>query len=222
MIQYTSNPCEHFARIGYDAIAATVPFDDSYPHDEDGLDYAGQCRRWKDVRVLAILRGEPVKDRKKSKPAAGEDDVPVMLAGHRIDWPIHLPELKVWAGGASLESMVKGRRAALHAAGGLPVGTALREWLLPYPTMSGLDPRSAKSSLDIGFSPSRAGIPIMTYVADELLAVVGLQLATIIRYGRKEFGYVDPDGQWWKFRIETREQHHRMFGWAAPTTQGEQ
>jgi len=29
-----------------------------------------------------------------------------------------------------------------------------------------------------------------------LLAVVGLQLAPIIRYGRKEFGYVDPDGQW--------------------------
>jgi len=221
LIDYTSNPCEHFAAVAYAAIVAAIPESDyigehPYPNDSDEDNRPGCQRRWLDLHVLHAIRGPEVKDRKKTKPAEGETEAPVTIAGHRIDWHLYLPELKIWAGGANMESLTKGRRHALHQAGNLPIGVSLREWRLPYPTMSGLDPRTAATNLDIGFSPAKLGMSISTYVADELLAVLGMQLAPIIRYGRREFGYVDPHGHWWKFRVEDREGYHRMFGWASP------
>lgn len=209
--QAQHSPCEHFARVAYDAIAATIPPDgDTYPMDEDAPDYAAQCVRWVDTRVLEVIRGEYA-SRKKIKAKEGEAaERPLTLAGHRIDWHIGLPELKVWAGAATLQTLVDGRRAALHAAGNLPAIT-LRSWTMPYPTISGLDPRTAASNRDIGFSPAAQGMEISTYVAAELLAVIGMSICPIIRYGRKEYGYVDPDGQRWQFSVVEREGYHRML-----------
>lgn len=204
------SPCEHFARVGYDAIAATIEIDASYPHDEDADDWDARVRQWRDGRVLAVLIGERPKSRKEREVDPDAKEPSVSLAGHRITWPVGLPELKIWAGRATLETLVDDRRAKLHETP-MPVGTTLYDWVAPYKTMSGLDPRTASTALDIGFSPAKLGMEIDTYVASELLAVVGMELGPIIRYGRKEYGYFGPDGGQWTFSVVERDGYHRML-----------
>ena len=110
-----------------------------------------------------------------------------------------------------MHTLVTGRIAALWEAGDLPDGTRLLDWKLPYPTMSGLDPRTAGTALDIGFSPSVLGMSVMTYAAAELLAVLGMESSPLLRYGYQEYGYQDMHGDWWAFRVVDRSGYHQML-----------
>lgn len=212
------SPCEHFAAVAYESIVAAIPTNDykdvasPFPTDEAEDEQPGSQRRWLDLAVLRSLRGDTVTNRKKINPKEGErSERPLELAGHRIDWHLALPELKIWAGQATLQTLVDGRRVAVQGAVASLGGTSIRDWRLPYPSMSGLDPRTAAGSLDIGFSPATLGMMISTYIADELLAVVGMQISPVIRFGRKSYGYADPSGQWWQFSVIERESYHRML-----------
>lgn len=218
------NPCDHFAAVGYAALLSAVP-PGRYeaadcPQDSDEDESPGSQDRWCDLRVLeAIADGPPAPKktrRKAGKPAeAAEREPAIDLAGHRVDWHRALIELKVWAGQASLATIVSGRQATLRGYE-LPVGTRLIDWRVPYSAMSGLDPATAATNLDIGFAPAAHGMPVMTRAAAELLMVLGLQLAPVTRFGPREYGYTDRDGRWWRFRVVKREGYHRMLTTAEP------
>lgn len=216
---HTHSACEHYSQIGYQWIEDRLPDDvcRTAPEDEECDDDPGLMDRWRDNAVLVALIGaspppENVR-RKRGEPKPevdGPREKPLSLAGVWIDWPIHLPELKVWAGQASLTTITDGRLRALHQHTRQP-GTRLLDWKIPYSGMSGLDARTASATLDIGFSPSEAGLDIATYVAAELLMIIGMQVAPVTRFGRREYGYLDPDGQWWRYRVVERERYHRML-----------
>jgi hypothetical protein len=218
--QGAHSPCQHFAAAGYAALAAAIPANqyDGYPSDGREDDAPGSQARWMDLRVLSAIRGaeKPKKRTVKRRSKAGADDAgpkeKIMdIAGHGVRWHLALPELKIWAGQATMETLVSGRIAALHEAGDLPDDTRLLDWTIPYRTMSGLDPRTAATSIDIGFSPAALGMDMSTYVAAELLAVLGMELSPLLRYGREEYGYQDMHGDWWAFRVVERESYHRML-----------
>lgn len=154
--------------------------------------------------------GLPPKKVREKKPRDEEvSERAVSLGGVRVDWHTAFRELKIWAGQATLESMILRRQAALYSAAVPPC--RLIDWRLPIKTMSGLDPRTAAGAIDIGFSPAALDMDIETYVAAELLAIIGMQVSPITRFGGREYGYLDPIGQWWSFRVVEREGYHRML-----------
>lgn len=223
--------CQHYAYHGYAHLQSLIPPEQyadgefTYPSDDMEDDLPGAQARWIDRAIMEMLRGKSIPPKKGRKGKdADPDNSPVEesaeravdLAGVRIDWHRGLPELKVWAGRATMQTIVDGRRAALHAAGDLPMGTRLLDWTIPYKTMSGLDARTAASALDIGFSPDALGMMIGTYVAAELLMIVGLQLHPVTRFGKREYGYQDLDGRWWGYSVVDREGYHRMLTMSQP------
>lgn len=240
------SPCEHYARIGYEHLAADIPAAEyerhPYPTDDDEDDRPGVQARWTDALVLRRLVGaEPPplppqvrralgahirpdyagpKWGKRDEQAAAEapepgaKEPPAALAGVTLSWHYALPELKIWAGRATLTTLIDGRRAALSAAV-WPGGVRLLDWSIPYPTMSGLDPRTAATALDIGFSPAALDMPVACYAAAELLMYIGLQVSPVTRFGRREYGYTDADGRWWRYAVVEREGYHRMLTMAS-------
>lgn len=211
-------PAEHFARLGYAAISATLPLG-GWPDDEYEDDHPGAQRRWQDLGVLAVIRGErPAKEKKKPRKTDGaEADARAQrhsFAGYDIDWPMYLPELKTWAGRATTETIVTARQRALYGPKEeptkLPEGESLLSWSVPLDTCSGIDARVAPNALDDGFSVAKLGMLIYAFAAVELLAIVGLQIAPVTRVARKRFAYRDDRGQWWEFGIREREGQHRV------------
>lgn len=205
------SPTEHFAGVGYRHLAAQAS--GHPPGDEYEDEHPGAQAQWLDAQVLAALRGaeKPSKRAPRAEPEDHEDVA--ILAGVKITWHRALPELKVWAGRATLKTLIHGRMLALWEA---EPAKRLMEWQLPLRTSFGIDPRSVATQLDTGFSVAALGMPIYTYVAAELLAVIGLQLSPLTRFAPREYGYLRDDG-WWKFSVVEREGYHRMFSFSTAT-----
>lgn len=202
---YQHSPAEHFGRVGYDYLAAQVTNWDGCP-DEDAP--AAEHAAYLDRRVLALLLRDAPEYRRRKREAEGEREEMITLAGERIGWHRAIPELKCWAGQASLASIVGAR---VDAIGDAEPTAPLLNWTVPLKTCSGIDARVAPKAIDVGFSLDALGMSIMTFAACELLAIVGMAITPIIRYGYRAYGYVDPGGEWWQFRVVEREGHHRCY-----------
>lgn len=206
--RFDHSPAEHFGRVAYDFLAAKITDWRGCPGDDAP---AAEQRADLDRRVLSLLlRDAPeYKPKRKKGKAAPPSDEMVLLAGERISWHRALPELKCWAGRMTLLSIVGARASALVEAGE-PTGPLL-DWSIPLKTCSGIDARVTPNALDDGFSVAALGMDVYTYAACELLAVLGMSVSPIVRYGYKCYGYVDPSGEWWEFRIVERQGHHRCY-----------
>lgn len=211
------SPAEHFAGIGYDYLAPLVTGDG--PGDEDEDENPGAQRRWMDEQILALLRGEQRKEkakRKEDKPLAAEvrEDA-VKFAGRRITWHRALPDMRVWAGGATLEKIIQRRQDALweHP---LPAGVSLLAWRVPLRTTSGLDPRSVVKAIDAGFSVDALDMMIESFAAAELLAVLGMEIGPITRLAPLVYGYEDETRKWWRYSVESRAGYHRYLSMSQP------
>lgn len=230
--------CEHYARVGYGHLIEHGGIDLSGQPGDDAEDDDPGCRqRWLDSAVVALLVGDltdakvpttvrPPKPKKdgtpkesKSGPATepGEYEPRHHLAGVWLTWHNFLPELSVWAGRATLATLVGGRRYAVGQAGYDPRRDGRPwDWSIPYPTSSGLDCRSVANALDAGFSPATLGMSVHCFLAAELLCCVGLEVSPVTRFGRKEYGYQGPDGRWWRYTIDDRDGWGRTLGMARP------
>lgn len=203
------SPAQHFGQVAYDYLAATITDWAGAPGDDAN---EREIRADTDRRVLGLLlRDAPQPKRQKQKQEAEGDqkEEVVFLGGNRIGWHRALPELKCWAGQATLVTIAAARAAALD--GAPPEGVALLDWTVPLKTCSGIDARVAPNGLDDGFSVAQLGMEIQTYAACELLAVLGMAITPIVRYGYRCYGYVDRSGQWWRFRVVEREGYHRCY-----------
>lgn len=202
---HTHSPAEHFGRVAYHFLADQITDWTGFP-DEDAT--AVEVEADTDRRVLAwLLAGTPAgKKRKKSDESQREEII--TLAGERIGWHRALPELKCWAGQASMSSIVSARVAAIAD---VEPDAPLLDWRVPIKTCSGIDARVAPNGLDDGFSVSNLGMSIYTYAAGELLAILGMGITPIVRYGYRTYGYVDGSGEWWQFRVIERQGHHRCY-----------
>lgn len=202
--RHTHSPAEHFGRVGYEYLAAKIT-DWSGSPDEDAplADHQADTDR----RVLALLLcAAPSTPR--GKRAKNAEEKPVVLCGERIGWHRALPELKCWAGQATMLSIVSAR---VDAIGDAQPNAPLLDWRLPLKTVSGLDAATNTDALDVGFSVASLGMMIETYAARELLAILGMAVSPIVRYGFRCYGYLDPDDQWWQFRVVEREGYHRKY-----------
>lgn len=202
------SPAQHFGQVAYDYLAAKITDWSGAPGDDAN---EADIRADVDCRVLSLLlQNAPQPQRKKRSLDKGEqrEDL-VSLAGERIGWHRALPELKCWAGQATLAGIIAARAEALTVS--LPDGVSLLDWRVPLKSCSGIDARVAPNALDDGFSVAEIGLKIQTYAACELLAVLGMALTPIVRYGSRQYGYVDPAGQWWQFRVIEREGYHRCY-----------
>lgn len=204
--RFDHSPAQHFGRVGYDFLAAQVTDLSTHPNDDATR---AECDAWWDRQVsLLLLRDAPQPKRLPKGKAESRDEM-VVLAGERIGWHRALPELKCWAGNATMLTTVAARVAALIEAG--DPTSPLMEWQVPLKTCSGIDARCAPNALDVGFSVATLGIDLMTFAACELLAVLGMQVSRIVRYGYRTYGYIDPEEQWWQFRVVEREGYHRCY-----------
>jgi CRISPR-associated protein Csx14 len=79
--------------------------------------------------------------------------------------------LKLWAGQQTSLGIVKALRDALPKYADSGLLNAAR----PLTGRFGVDPRSAWSAFDVGFSPNSQEIEVATYPAAELLGAIGLQ-----------------------------------------------
>jgi hypothetical protein len=206
--RWDHSPAQHFGQVAYDFLAAKITDWRGAPGDDDNM---RDVRADMDRRVLALLlRDAPQAKKQKRSNTEGEPREEMLkLCGERIGWHRALPELKCWAGQATLLSTVAARVEALG--GAPPEGVGLLDWTVPLKTCSGIDARVAPNGLDDGFSVAQLGMPIYTYAACELLAVLGMAITPIVRYGYRCYGYVDRDGQWWQFRVVEREGYHRCY-----------
>lgn len=203
--RHQHSPAEHFGRVGYDFLAAQITDWSGCP-DEDAplLEIAADTDR----RVLALLLRDAPKPARRKQGSDEPREEMVRLAGQRIAWQRSLPELKVWAGQMSMLTIVAGRSAAL--ADKTP-DAPLVDWRVPLTGCCGIDARVTPNALDDGFSVAALGMPVCTFAACELLAILGMSVSPIVRYGYRCYGYVDPSGQWWQFRTVEREGHHRCY-----------
>lgn len=215
-----ANPCTHYAFVGREYLIRGLDLrdlDEDPETDEESDDLIPAKRqRAIDMRVLQMIRGEPMRqpwtrkadeqsDKKQAKASKELKEKEVELAGLRIDWHIAVPGLRTWAGQASLDAIIKNRRAAIQAAGDLPEGESIIEWEVPLRRgqgTSGIDHTSALSNQDIGFSPREVGMAICVRAAAELLAVIGMQISPIVKLGPRTYGYQDLAlNDWWTFDI---------------------
>lgn len=118
---------------------------------------------------------------KLQPPAGGE--LPILL-----DWWFETAELdgaiaqksawKMFAGQQTVEKITRdmvAEAAGLRAKNKLPSTlAALLECEAAMSGRFGLDPRSSRNALDVGFSANDLGLPVMTALFTELLAVFGL------------------------------------------------
>jgi CRISPR-associated protein Csx14 len=124
----------------------------------------------------------------------GEDPkIPPLLLGDpfnlRIDWWVDDRGRKSLFG-----KMFSGQKRTLHDAIRLQKvfdgrarhdRTSLFDWAVPLKGRFGLDPRSAWTALDVGFSPNDQGMEVGTYPAVELLGAIGLQgFRPVMKNGR--------------------------------------
>jgi len=172
---------------------------DALAHDEED-DSLRLQDRWRDEQILEMLRaGWPSVKRARRKQSDESPREKVLLfAGQKIDWHLGLPELKVWSGQASLESIIDARVQAIRSHR-LPEDATLIDWRVPMGTASGLDARSAVNAIDVGFSPTALGMDVFTFAAAELLGIVGMAVWPIIRFGYREYGYLDENDDLWRF-----------------------
>lgn len=156
--------------------------------------------RSRDEIVLAALT-DP--SRKPEYYRTGTDMVANWL-GVRIRWPQRLPDLRTWAGQQTLRHVIEARREALaydivtqakksRQKIDLPEDVGLLDWRRPIHGMLGIDHRSTASNLDIGFSPDALGMRVNCYAAAELLAILGVDLMPLIRWGHRAYGYITTD-----------------------------
>lgn len=212
--RYSHSPCEHFARVGLEWLSARLAPDESDDSDIDPFWV------WRRPVLLALAGEQPAKKKaRRSKSDEGERDGIASLAGQKIGWHMALPELKVWAGQLTLQSIVDARRAAIHDA----IAVIDRDppdpldWRLPIGGASGIDPRSCVTALDAGFSPDALGMDIVTYCAAELLATLGMEISPITRFSHRVYGYQTPDsGDWWQFGIANRGGYYRQLTMSTP------
>jgi hypothetical protein len=139
---------------------------------------------------------------------APEQEKSLDFLGVHLTWHWALPEVKPWAGQATMNTVLYQRIEAVRKAS--YASEPILDWLLPLKTELGLDSRINTDPIDVGFSPQSIGMPIMCYVAAECLAIVGLELAEITRQGRKKYS-IDVDGTRWTWTYEPRGtgQHRR-------------
>jgi len=213
-------PIEHFALAGYNSLARRIADYSTQPDDEEDDSLRSQDR-WRDEQILEMLRaGWPSVKRARRKQSDESPREKVLLfAGQKIDWHLGLPELKVWSGQASLESIIDARVQAIRSHR-LPEDATLIDWRVPMGTASGLDARSAVNAIDVGFSPTALGMDVFTFAAAELLGIVGMVVWPIMRFGYREYGYLDENDDLWRFgQVDRDGGHHRKFSAArkAPT-----
>lgn len=203
---HSHSPAQHFGRVAYDFLASQITDWDGCPDDDaPAAEHAADLDR----RVLRLLLADaPAYKKRKQSDDSPREEI-ITLAGERIGWHRALPELKCWAGQMSLRSIVGARVAATVEAG--EPGAPLLDWQVPLKTCSGIDARCAPHALDDGFSVAMLGMAIYTYTACELLAVLGMGISPIVRYGYRNYGYVDPLGQWWQFHVAERQGYHRCY-----------
>lgn len=148
-----------------------------------------------------------IAESKVPKKAPEQEKSLDFLAVH-LTWHWAMPEVKPWAGQATMNTVLYQRIEAIKKA--TYADEPILDWLLPLKTELGLDSRINTDPIDVGFSPQAVGMPIMCYVAAECLAIVGLELAAITRHGRKTYS-IDLDGTRWTWTYEPRGtgQHRR-------------
>jgi hypothetical protein len=204
------SPCEHFAAAGYQHLmpAASAMYQ-WLPEFEDDM-AAAKAAEQRAVLSLLIADFEPPPKRKKKTADEESAEKPIKFAGLWHDWPMTLPRLKVWAGNASLGTIIRARIEAINAAGDLDCD--IMQWRQPIAGASGLDPRTCISALDAGFSLNEAGMKVQAFCAAELLAIVGLQVSPITRFARNEYGYLAGE-KWFSFEVRKRpgQDYFRQF-----------
>lgn len=96
-------------------------------------------------------------------------------------------DLKLWAGRVNTLDLLRGLQAKLP----LPAARDLSNLfdLKATGTPTGLDPRSAVSKSDLGFSYNSQGLKPIIYPAVDLFAMVGLEGARPMRTGGLEFAF---------------------------------
>lgn len=175
---------------------------------------------WEEYQIFREwrrLRSETPTAQRRTLEAMSEPKL--MLAGENIEWHWRLPELKTWAGQITLEAIVRKRTDAVQI-NPWPDDVGLLDWMVPLSSCSGMDDRTVTRAIDDGFSfdlqRKLQGMCLATYAVAELLAIIGMNLAPIVRYGRSRFGYVDPHGQWWRFEVVERSQYYKMYTVSTP------
>lgn len=214
------SPCEYFAGVAYEWIVRRAGDPPSMEADDEGPSFAERRNRWQAEQVLLAVAGDarPRVKRAAKTAAVQATEVQENLKEPRVDlgglkhigWHRRMPQLKVWAGLSTLETLVAGRRMAIWDArpGGegpitaaLPAGTRLLDWRVPILGVSGLDPRSECDAIDVGFSPSRLGMPVYQYAAAELLMIIGMDIVPITCVSPWVYEWRDADDAPWQFRV---------------------
>jgi CRISPR-associated protein Csb3 len=125
----------------------------------------------------------------------GDKVAPIVLAADefsapmKIDWWKNrsLRAFKMWSG----QQSSLGTSRLLHAAlAKMPAGASPLDYAVPLTGRFGFDPAAGRTAMDIGFSPDRIGVPVFTFPAVELLAVVGLQFWQFEHVGEGCWEYV--------------------------------
>jgi hypothetical protein len=124
-----------------------------------------------------------------------------------ITWPDRLPGLVTWSGQQSLKKIVA--RWALLAA---KCTGDIYEFTAAETGVTGIDPATAVTTLDVGFSLNALKIPIVQRVGLELLAIIGLESLPLVSWPRerkhaRSCGLIH-DGICYRLVVEHREGYY--------------
>lgn len=130
----------------------------------------------------------------------------------RIDWWRN-ESMRGFKGWSGRQSVVATAKALLECMRKMPRTTPEPfAWVFPTTGRLGLDPMAGKSAREIGFSPDRIGLPVLTTVAVEVLACVGLQLWQPGDIGSGLWQY-EVSGVPYRFGM-IRRGKYKALGWA--------
>lgn len=130
----------------------------------------------------------------------------------RLDWwtAKNLRPFKMWSGRQASFVLASNLQSVLR---GLPADVEPFDYYaVPLGGRFGFDPAAGRTTGDVGFSPDRVGLKILTAPAVELLALIGLQFHQFSRVGPKVWQYVI-GGQSRRFGLNLRGQC-KALDWA--------
>lgn len=158
-------------------------------------------------KAIAAARSAEMRrlaQRLRSSHAEERGDATYWL-GRRLRWHERAPWIVTWGGRQTLAGLINKRAAALP-----DDATDLLTAAAPITGMSGLDAAHAADARDIGFSPDRLGMQIMSRVGAELLTIYALDHLDIATTPTDEWGVLI-DGEWWRGACVRRGTYYRAW-----------
>lgn len=196
------NAAEYLSRVGFDWLVEHRLGGPTQPDTHDDMTRAEEAEAVAAARLIDHARVREALLSEPPSPIHADRNGAKWLA--RLTWPDRVPGLKTWGGQSTLAKIIAAHQRRLKA-DDTPDLFAVRG---VYRTAksegpSGIDPRPAQDSRDVGFSLAQLGMDIGCWPAVELLAVLGLESVPLVSFGPRECGFIHA-GRVWRFDVEER------------------